>query len=501
MRIQIQDGECWYGGAAADGIYQPYAESSYRELHYESNPTPGQIMPLFLSSSGRYLWRKEGFRAAWKEGYIEVPDDVTIGKGGDSLKEAYQEAMRLFFPFRQCELSDRFFREIVYNTWIEYTFRQTQAHILQYADGILAHGYPAGILIIDDGWSDYYGKWTFSAEKFPDPALMLRQLKEMGFAVMLWISPFITPDTVIYRELEQHDLLVRRETGEVFITHWWNGWSALLDITKAEAAEWLYGQLYRLIQMGVDGFKFDGGDSRYCPDRESGFPDTYSEKWASFGERFSFNEYRITCRAGGYSLLQRLSDKDHSWDGNGLGALIPDTLIQNLTGHPYSCPDMIGGGEYLNFLSQETLDQELVVRYAQTACMMPVMQFSAAPWRILDPAHEKQVKNAVAFRRKHLPYLEDAIRVCRETGEPVIRPMEYTFPHQGMEKATDQFMIGDRCLCAPILKKGEHSRPLFLPEGIWNYDGSVLQGNGKPVVLQENGEGPILLIRCEKPVE
>ena len=39
-----------------------------------------------------------------------------------------------------------------YNTWIELGTNQTQEAILRYAEQIVAHGLPAGILMIDDGW-------------------------------------------------------------------------------------------------------------------------------------------------------------------------------------------------------------------------------------------------------------------------------------------------------------------------------------------------------------
>ncbi|MFR1804581.1 MAG: hypothetical protein ACLSWS_21490 [Faecalispora jeddahensis] len=38
--------------------------------------------------------------------------------------------------------------------------------------------------------------------------------------------------------------------------------------------------------------------------------------------------------------------------------------LQSLTGHPFLCPDMIGGGEYHNFYGQKVLDHELMVRWA-----------------------------------------------------------------------------------------------------------------------------------------
>ena len=42
--------------------------------------------------------------------------------------------------------------------------------------------------------------------------------------------------------------------------------------------------------------------------------DELSRLWAEFGEQFAFNELRVCFRAGGYSLMQRLCDKQTKWD-------------------------------------------------------------------------------------------------------------------------------------------------------------------------------------------
>ena len=57
-----------------------------------------------------------------------------------------------------------------------------------------------------------------------------------------------------------------------------------------------------------------------------------------------------------------------------------------LLGFAYTCPDMIGGGEFNSFLNikEGELDEELIVRSCQIHAMMPMMQFSVAPWRILN---------------------------------------------------------------------------------------------------------------------
>ncbi len=75
--------------------------------------------------------------------------------------------------------------------------------------------------------------------------------------------------------------------------------------------------------------------------------------------------------------MQRLCDKEHSWGEGGIASLIPDVLLQGITGHPYSCPDMIGGGEYLNFKEMESLklDEELFVRHCEIACLIQLCNF------------------------------------------------------------------------------------------------------------------------------
>ncbi len=90
---------------------------------------------------------------------------------------------------------------------------------------------------------------------------------------------------------------------------------------------------------------------------------------------------------GGEALVQRLGDKDYSW--NAVGLLIPDMIAAGLLGYAYACPDMIGGGQFASFLGvdQTKLDQELIVRSCQVHALMPMMQFSVAPWRILDEKH------------------------------------------------------------------------------------------------------------------
>ena len=264
---------------------------------------------------------------------------------------------------------------------------------LQYASDILANGMPAGILMIDDGWSDYYGKWSFNRECFPHAEEMIDKLHQMGFQIMLWVCPYVTPDTVVYRETLKNRYLIMQNKKDPFILKWWNGYSAALDLSNPEAVQWRDQQFQDLCEMGIDGFKFDAGDS-ICYNEQSVngkqrnkgnvSPNEMSRLWCLYGEKYRMNEFGAAWRVGGHSIMQRLCDKPHSWGEGGVQALIPGVLAQGILGMPFGCPDMTGGGEYLNFQeNSENLDEELFIRYAGIACLMPVMQFSAASWRVL----------------------------------------------------------------------------------------------------------------------
>ena len=55
-----------------------------------------------------------------------------------------------------------------YNLWIELQYNPNQKDVIKYADNVLAQGWPAGVLMIDDNWFNYYGEFDFDKAKFPD---------------------------------------------------------------------------------------------------------------------------------------------------------------------------------------------------------------------------------------------------------------------------------------------------------------------------------------------
>jgi len=490
ITINMETGEKIWSGAIKEGHLMPFT-GEYRYDFYANNNW-NQIQPLLISNKGLYVWSEEPFQFEIKNNKLIIRDpykSVVTGRQGTTLAEVRTFVSHKFFPASGKMPDTLLFSRPQYNTWIELTYNQNQEDVLRYARDIVKNNLPTGVLMIDDTWQEDYGIWDFHPGNFPDPGAMIDELHQMGFKVMLWMCPFVSADqSVLYRELTKKKAFFLEKknpedtwetASEPAMIRWWNGVSAQLDFSNPEAVNWFNTQLDILVEKyGIDGFKLDAGDMVYYPEDALSMqkitPNEHSRLYSQFGLRFPLNEYRSTWKMAGLPLAQRLHDKFHSWED--LQKLVPHMITEGLAGYTFSCPDMIGGGDYISFLDLTSYDQDLVVRSAQCQALMPMMQFSVAPWRILDNQHLDAVKKAVDLRMKFTSLIMELVHQSAETGEPIVKNLEYVFPDQGLEQVTDQFMLGDSLLVAPVQKPG-YEREVILPTGSWKADdGQIYQG-------------------------
>lgn len=487
ITVKVDEGEYWWVGIVNHGAMMPLSEGYQANLH--ANLYGNQAQPLLLSSRGNLVWSETPFTIKLKGNTIilaKASGEFINKKAGNTLKEAYRYASANFFPPSRAVPDTMLFSQPQYNTWIELLYDQNQSDVLKYARAIIDNGFPPGVIMIDDNWQKDYGTWKFDPGKFPNPAAMLDTLHQWGFKVMLWVCPFVSADSEIFRKLQAQDLLLKEKDGYPKMVKWWNGSSALLDFTDTAAVSWFNGELQHLMKnYKVDGFKFDAGDAEYYVDvyaDKNINPNEHAELFAKIGLSYPLNEYRATWKMGGQPLAQRLRDKGHSWEE--LQLLIPNILLQGILGYPFTCPDMIGGGEMGSFINLKDINQELIVRSAQCHALMPMMQFSVAPWRILNASNLAAVKKAVAARAKYTSTIQALSSQAAATGDPIVRMMEYEFPNQQFAKVTDQFMLGDKILVAPVVHAGT-SRKLVLPQGKWQdvNNGKIITG-GRTIQIQ-----------------
>lgn len=504
IEIILEKNEFWWGGTTMHG-YCPLNEKSEYHQDFRKN-SPNQTMPFFVSNHGRYIWGDEPFKIDVQNGIIKIDGaEVILEKAGNTLKEAYLYAQKKHFPCDKVKLEKKFFEAPQYNSWIEFAYYPTQEGVLEYAHGIIDNGFKPGILIIDEGWHIHtdYGHWEFDFARFPDPKAMVEELHSLGFVVMLWVTPFVTPVGPRYvrsinafigtdPESAKH-IYKRTENNEIALTKWWNGVSAILDLNNKFDVDFLDSQLQHLMKdYGVDGFKFDGGALHHYADEnvingafaKNQTPAQCNIAWNEFGRRYPYHEYKDTFKGGGKNVIQRLHDRDHSWTGNGLSDIIPCAITNGLIGHPFICPDMVGGGEWRNrFTPGFVTDEELFVRMAQCSALFPMIQFSWAPWKALS---EENLKYCIDAARLHTEMSGEIISLVDsaiQTGEPIIRCLEYNDPMQDFESINDEFMLGEDILVAPVITKGARERNVVFPQGKWkDSDGNIYEGRNNYTV-------------------
>ena len=503
--VLMLPGEKWWGVENFHGSEMPFDARTTLEMDIRRDGDANQYASLLLSDRGRVVWCDEQTGVTISNGVITMTSDaapVRVSEAGTNLRAAFRFASRAYFPPSGKTPDPLFFSAPQYNTWIELTYRQNEKDVLAYAQSMLDNGLSPGVLMIDDTWQAGYGDWRFEANRFPDPKGMCDKLHAMGFKVVLWMCPWVGMDTPAFRRIAlgvNPDDVRGYPTKGGFLTAadgrryrgrdipdpaavtWWNGKSALLDFTHPNAVAWFREQLEGLVRnYGVDGFKFDGGELEfYSAGLRTHRPASSGEQvlaYARFALDYPCCEYRNAWRFQGQPVVERLHDKPHTWEA--LQKLVPDLVAGGLLGHPFMCPDMIGGGAWTAFLPGAPFDAELFVRSAQVHVLCGMMQFSASPWRVLDAEKQRIVRDLVKMRQERFAaYFVELAKDCGRTGEPMIRNLEYEFPHLGYAEVKDQFLMGAKLLVAPVVEKGATLRTVVIPPGTWRGDdGSVVTG-------------------------
>ena len=482
--IPLLPGERWWGGGGGDGQHQPYGgcDSARIDLRTHGNSSS----PLLVSSAGRYVWSEMPFGYEFRGGSLIVDSDyeaVAPVQAGGTLREAYLAAAKAHMRFGGGTPPDIFFSLPQWNNWIElFMGGMVQKAADDYTAELAASGFPCGIYMMDGGWLSHQGSYEFYERDYPDPKGLFDRINAQGWTPLIWTAHFVSPDSREYKRLRYHEklngldyLAYRAKPGstEAAAVRWWSGISAIYDFTKPEAADFYVKTLRDFAaKYGIAGFKFDAGDPQMfvedCRVHDgSALPVDYTRLYAELAAReFPFHEIRVSWKCGGLPLVMRLNDLAHDWTGNrGQDWAIPQIVATGLVGSPYSVADMVGGGLEVSYVGRK-VDETIVLRSAAMQSLMPMMQFSLAPWRHLSAEGVAICRQFADLHIAFAPYILDAARHAAATGEPIVRAMEYAFPHQGFNRPMQQFMLGDRWLVAPVITP-DGAKTVELPAGRW----------------------------------
>ena len=169
-------------------------------------------------------------------------------------KDMFQYAAGKLWPLPSGFPDARMVTSPIWSTWAQYKQDINQSVVIDFARKIQEHGFENSQLEVDDKWEECYGDATFDPIKFPEPASMVQELKQLGFRVSLWIHPFVNQECNSFEVARQAEHLVRDQAGGggfgfsgswlPGMTWWWAGpWAGYFDFTNREAAAWWSSRL------------------------------------------------------------------------------------------------------------------------------------------------------------------------------------------------------------------------------------------------------------------
>lgn len=357
----------------------------------------------------------------------------------------------------------------IFTTWSYFFKKINQSIVLDYANEIIQNGYTASQLEIDDKWEKFYGNLDFNRETFPNPSDMISKIHSLNMRVTLWVHPFCNVDSDNFAKGAVQGFWVKDESGEhTGWTKWWDGLDAgIIDTTNPNAVEYFTSKLNDLRQKyGVDSFKFDAGETAWIPKSfrlygNTSFLDEYAQNYVKLAAAQSnFIETRVAHGTQKYGIFYRILDRTTDWSiHDGIKSVITECLQFGLLGYPFVLPDIIAGNG-----DKDRVDKELFIRWTQLTAFLPAMQFGVPPWNFDNETNFI----SKSFVNIHINYVYPYMSQLPIDGQPIIRPMWWLEPNNTkIFNISDQFLVGDDILVAPVLDSGISSRIVYFPPGNW----------------------------------
>jgi alpha-glucosidase (family GH31 glycosyl hydrolase) len=344
-------------------------------------------------------------------------------------------------------------------------------------------GFPAGVYLIDRPWAEGtygFGNLTWDENRFPNGDAMIRVLQARGWRVIVWGAPWAlgrAPGEFGF-EARQAGFLVGDRN---------------IDYTNPQAREWHFAKLEAFMrQSGIDGWKLDRGDEYNPSGRDdiyfdgrcgrevhNDYPRLYVKLYHDVARKVRGEDFVIKARPAYTGTTQWSIVYGGDIPGALLGGLVSTELglrsaIIGLTrtaamGYPVWGTDTGGYEGYR--------DRELFARWLAFSCFCPLMEIGGVgphePWAM--PGEPRYDHEMIAIYRRFTTihaaladYLYALARRAHESGNPIVHPLIFDWPHDArLKNMWDEFMFGPALLVAPVWKLGTREREVYLPAGEW----------------------------------
>jgi alpha-glucosidase (family GH31 glycosyl hydrolase) len=536
---------------------------------FEQYKNQGLEKKTYLPMSFAHVIGESGW-GFWVDTYRKVsfdirgsqPESISVTVELDGLLGGDYLPTTHFFDGTATKVLDQFLElvgrpeelpEWVFGLWASGNEWNTQAEVLRQAELHKQTGIPISNLVIE-AWSDESSFTAFRDSKpltppgreptglddfefsekgaWPDPKAMVDALHSQGVKVHLWQIPLLKmrphPKGLLASQVEEALNLghLITEPGPEGKTRpyrnrgWWFPLSLMPDLSDAEAAKWwTQKRRYLVRDLGIDGFKTDGGEHAWGRELiyKNGlrgdemnwqFPVHYAKAYGDLLR--SEGKAPVTfSRAGNVGSQAHgafwAGDENSTWEA--LRWSLNAGLNASSSGILY------WGWDFAGF-SGEIPSAELYLRSAAAACFVPIMQYHSefnhhrtpnrdrTPWNIAerhdDPSVVTKFRKIVELRQRLRPYLESEARKSIATSRPLMRPLWFDYPEDSaIWKSSFQWMLGSSILVAPIVEEGSESREVYLPESkkwVDTNSGEIFLGGQSVRVIAELDRQPTFVV-------
>ncbi len=419
----------------------------------------------------------------------------------------------------------------VFSLWASGNEWNTQAEIERQMALHREHRIPVGSVVIE-AWSDEstftafrdssyevnedgsphrLEDFTFSTEgAWPDPKGMVDALHAEDVRVHLWQIPLLKlrPHPLgqaradARAAIEQNVVITQPDSASGTRPYrnrgWWFPLSLMPDLTDDRAASWwTEKRRYLVDELGIDGFKTDGGehawgdelvylDGRRGDEKNNLFPVHYAKAYGDLLR--SSGKAPVTFSRAGFTGSQAhgafwAGDENSTWDA------FRWSMLAGLSSA--SCGIVYWGWDIAGF-SGEIPDAELYLRAMAASAFVPIMQYHSefnhhrspsvdrTPWNIAERTGDERVipvtRSIVELRERLRPYLAEQARITIATGAPLMRPLYFDAPLDAeVWNYPLQWTLGNDLLVAPVIAPGVDRWTVYVPEGEWidTRDGSM----------------------------
>ncbi|MEW6273176.1 MAG: TIM-barrel domain-containing protein, partial [Thermodesulfobacteriota bacterium] len=393
--------------------------------------------------------------------------------------------------------------------------------VLTEADALEAADIPARVLWVQDwtgfrsnlgGGSGVQYRWQADPQHYPDLAGMIAELHARGYRFLTYVNPFVDPDLPNhFADMAAQGLLIMREDGSPYVHFAPNGEASHPDLTNPAAREHVKSFLRVMVRdLGMDGFMADFGewlplDARLADGSDPlALHDLYPLQWHSLwrevmDEIRPDGDFAVFARSGftgvhAVAQIYWVGDQEATFSPHdGLPTVVPAMLSLGLSGIPFVTHDVAG-------FSGGPSTKELFLRWTELGAFTPIMRTHEGNRRLENWSWEKDAETTAHFRRFARihqalgPELRALAAEAAATSAPIVRHLMLVFPDDPASRTvSDQYMLGESLLVAPVVAAGATTRDVYLPPGRWFdvWSGAAFEGGGTTRVDAPIGRPPV----------